>query len=222
MARLAKPKVKVTVSKAAVKRTVAAKVTTPKKPEVPPVVAAQPAYKLPFQLPASIPTDSESIVSMILGALVVIIIGALLFSYVRDWKRQISQKNAASPAPSSSPLVITELPQEPQLGQNAKGEIVPKNLPAQYTVKAGDSTWKIAQAFYGSGFNYVDIEQANNLTKNSDLAVGQVLTIPQVAVRGTDKTSLKTVKYTAQPAKATEPVGPAKGDDTAVQKVLSK
>lgn len=47
-----------------------------------------------------------------------------------------------------------------------------------YTVQAGDTFWKISQNVYGNGANYQKILDANNLTENSILNEGQVLTIP--------------------------------------------
>jgi LysM repeat protein len=47
-----------------------------------------------------------------------------------------------------------------------------------YTVKAGDTPWKISQSVYGNGANYQKILDANGLTENSVLNEGQVLKIP--------------------------------------------
>ena len=49
-----------------------------------------------------------------------------------------------------------------------------------YTVKKGDSLWKIAKQFYGNGAEYTKIYNANkDKIKNPNLIyVGQVLTIP--------------------------------------------
>ncbi len=49
-----------------------------------------------------------------------------------------------------------------------------------YTVKSGDSLWKISKQFYGKGENYMKIYNANTDTiKNPNLIyVGQVLQIP--------------------------------------------
>lgn len=47
-----------------------------------------------------------------------------------------------------------------------------------YTVKAGDTFWKISQSVYGNGADYQRILSANNLTESSKLHEGQVLTIP--------------------------------------------
>lgn len=56
----------------------------------------------------------------------------------------------------------------------------PKNSPKTYTVKSGDSLWKIAKQFYGDGSKYTKIYNANKgkLKNPNSLSVGQVLTIP--------------------------------------------
>lgn len=48
----------------------------------------------------------------------------------------------------------------------------------KYTVKAGDSLWKIAAATLGKGSRYTEIVKLNNLT-GSTIKVGQVLKIPK-------------------------------------------
>ncbi len=50
-----------------------------------------------------------------------------------------------------------------------------------YTVKSGDSLWKIAKQFYGNGAAYTKIASANSdKIKNPNLIYpGQVLNIPE-------------------------------------------
>ena len=123
------------------------------------------------------------------------------------------------------PIVVEELPQADQVEteKNDQGEEVPKNLPAKYTVKSGDSTWKIAEAFYGSGFNYIDIEAENGLKPNQNLNAGMELTIPKVAVRTSQSSGARptTIKESAGKADP-KAVGPSKGDDTAAQKMMQE
>jgi len=47
-----------------------------------------------------------------------------------------------------------------------------------YTVVSGDSLWSIAVNFYGDGNRYTEIKNANNITNDSGLQVGDVLLIP--------------------------------------------
>ncbi|OGD62694.1 hypothetical protein A2160_03935 [Candidatus Beckwithbacteria bacterium RBG_13_42_9] len=60
---------------------------------------------------------------------------------------------------------------------------MPKELPGSYDVQAGDSLWKIAESKYGSGYNWVDIAMANNLTNPDQIESGQKLTLPKVEVK---------------------------------------
>lgn len=183
-----------------------------------PAQASKPAAKTPvIKKPmVNIPTDSESIVSMILGAMVVVVLGALVFSYVRDWRqgKQQEQAEAAPETQDEQTIVVEELPTQVMVEKNDKGENVPANLPAKYVVKAGDSTWKIAEAFYGSGFNYVDIEQANSLQSQQELTVGQELTIPKVPVRSATQAGMSGETQVKSSNETSAPTGPAKGDDS--------
>lgn len=93
---------------------------------------------------------NESLISLILGLLIVIIVGFLVIRYFRS-------------GDTSSP----EVP----------GESV--NSQEVYIVKENDSLWTIAEAKYGSGYNWVDIKEENNLENPGVIEVGQELVIPQ-------------------------------------------
>ena len=101
----------------------------------------------------------ESYISITLGLLVVIVAGILSYNYFV--KNQI------------------ELPG----GQKTNGdqeltEEMPE-LPAQYTVTAGDDLWKIAVKHYNSGYNWATIAKANNISDPDHIEAGQKLTIPE-------------------------------------------
>jgi nucleoid-associated protein YgaU len=50
--------------------------------------------------------------------------------------------------------------------------------PSTYVVKKGDDLWNIAKNLYGSGYNWVDLANANKLGNPSVLYVGTKLTVP--------------------------------------------
>ncbi len=166
--------------------------------------------------------DRETIISIILGAIVVIIIGALAFRYFQNTE---NGEVATPESELTEPQVVEveELPDGEVMVEETDEGQVPANLPARYTVKEGESTWRIAEAFYGSGFNYTDIEIANDLAPEEGLVVGQVLTIPRVPVRTADTAAAPrdvTAENGAMPAEQTG--GPTKGDDSAAEAALAE
>lgn len=114
---------------------------------------------------------NESAISTLLGAAVIIVIGALIFNYFRNVEQ---------------PLEDTSTPAEESQGEvrivEEEGEKVPEALPTTYQVQSGDNLWTIAEKFYGSGYNWVDIAGDNNLTNPGAIAEGQSLNIPRTGV----------------------------------------
>lgn len=108
---------------------------------------------------------NESTISMILGALVIVVIGALVFNYFRGVERPEEEAK----------------PEEIKLIEEG-GKLVPEALPSEYQIKEGDDLWKIAEKFYGSGYNWVSIAEENQLKNPNLIYVDQKLTIPRVAV----------------------------------------
>ena len=100
-----------------------------------------------------------------LGLVVVLLVVGLLYNYFKS----VNRKGETT---SASTEVKTE-----------EGVAVAGN---EYTVVAGDSLWTIAEAAYGSGYNWVDIFAANKaeLDAHPDLLyVGTKLTLPKVEVK---------------------------------------
>ncbi len=113
---------------------------------------------------------NESVVSMLLGALVVILLGLLAFNYFKNHQ-------------ATNPVGPTETQKsEETLKNELTGPASAVNLPATYTVVSGDTLWSIAEKYYSSGYNYMDIAKANNITDSTKLEVGQQLTIPVAEV----------------------------------------
>lgn len=124
---------------------------------------------------------NESTISLVLGVTVVLISAFLLFRYIKVWRNRTALLPESTATTQSEPLEIASLPTSIEVKEE-DGKIVPEGLPATYVVQKGDSSWKIAQAFYGSGYNYVDIEKENNLKHNQHLEVGMKLTVPKSPV----------------------------------------
>jgi len=117
---------------------------------------------------------SDSAVSMILGAAVVLAVGLLAYNYFRVNR----EKTSVTPA---------ELSTEAQQPAPANGDLTSPQtavaLPTTHTVLTGETLWTISEKYFASGFNYVDIAKANGLANPNLLMVGQKLSIPKVEVR---------------------------------------
>lgn len=103
--------------------------------------------------------SNQSKVSMILGALIILVVGILIFNYFN--------RNKADLGPA-------------QTTQQQQEDVAPDKLPGKYTVKEGDTLFLIAEKYYGDGFKYSEIVKVNNLANENAIEVGQVLEIPKV------------------------------------------
>lgn len=115
---------------------------------------------------------SEQNISMILGALVIVAIGILIFNYFQGSAKQ---------GTITTPLQQKSTDQLKLIEDN--GKMVPEGLPTTVKVEKGQDLWKIAEKYYGSGYNWVDIAKENKLVNPNRLSVGQELIIPKVEVR---------------------------------------
>lgn len=122
---------------------------------------------------------NESSISTFLGMLVVITVVLLIFNYVKQSKTesQISQEAATQESTN-----VSDMTEE----ANQQGNVAPKDLPKEYEVKENDNLWTIAQANYGSGYNWVDIAKENELANPNILLAGQKLKLPKVEVKTVD------------------------------------
>lgn len=168
----------------------------------------------------------ESYTSLVLGIIAVIIGTVLLLSVVHNRQggritpevtptiaqskdfvisptgefRQPTMAQELAPAEKSNPISPVK-PQEQ--AQKTSGKV--------YVVQAGDNLWTIAEKVYGSGYNWVDIARANNLSDPDDIHVGNTLVTPQVKLQDatvqtndehlsrSQQTSIKTETYTVVP-----------------------
>lgn len=102
--------------------------------------------------------SNQSRLSMVLGALIVIVIGVLVFNYFNKSK------------PSLGPAQ--------QTGQEQ--DVTSENLPGKYTIKEGDTLFTIAEKYYQDGSKFEEIAKANNLSDVNSIETGQTLQIPKL------------------------------------------
>jgi putative chitinase len=102
----------------------------------------------------------ESYTSLFLGAVVVVVALVLVFSFIK------SRNNLNHQQTQSTSTV-------------AKEEV--KVMPKTYTVQSGDYLWSIAEKIYGSGYNWVDLVNANHLQNPGVIYAGTKLVVPDVA-----------------------------------------
>lgn len=95
---------------------------------------------------------------MILGALVIVVVAVLVVNYFKG------QKGTSLPF----------------LSNPTQQQTAPSGTKT-HTVVAGENLWKIAEQYYGSGYNWVDIAKENKLANANQIDTGQVLTLPDVA-----------------------------------------
>ena len=82
---------------------------------------------------------------------------------------------------AKSPLVVKKASGKKTKNgkQQVKAKSKKKATARKYTVKRGDTLWKIAQKYYGNGAKYPTIVKANKIIKNPNkVNVGWTLTIP--------------------------------------------
>ena len=102
--------------------------------------------------------STDSLVSMALGLAVVLVIGMTLVNYVKSKSQQSTGSTKVEEAAKPGDAV----------------------LPTKHVVKEGETLWSIAQSYYKSGYNWVDIQKENNLISADVIESGQSLTIPKV------------------------------------------
>jgi nucleoid-associated protein YgaU len=105
---------------------------------------------------------NESTISTILGVIVIIFAGVLVFNYLKKGKQG-----------STVPATNTQIEEKEENQNNKK----------TYTVKKGQSLWMIAEEIYGSGYNWVDIAKENNIKNPNLIKEGQELKIPAVKAK---------------------------------------
>lgn len=105
---------------------------------------------------------NQSYLNLILGALIVIVLGVLIFNY-------FNKPSSEDPGDLGPSQQITD----------GQGDVTKESLPGKYKVKEGDTLSLLAQKYYDDGARYTEIMKENNLASDS-IEVGQELNIPKL------------------------------------------
>jgi nucleoid-associated protein YgaU len=110
---------------------------------------------------------NENTISTVMGGVVVVVIAGLIFNYFRtanlkSWQGTLLSEQEAATAVN-----------------NENGD----KIIATYKVVKGDDLWHVAEKFYRSGYNYVDIMKENKITGAGVIVPGQDLRIPKVEAK---------------------------------------
>src|SRR3989344_1302415 len=96
----------------------------------------------------------ESTISMLFGAVSIILVGVLLINYF-------------SKRTDTNPRII-------EIGDE-------ENTSRTHVVQEGEQLWGISEKYYGTGYNWVDIAKANNIENADEIEAGQTLIIPEIS-----------------------------------------
>ncbi len=95
----------------------------------------------------------ESTISMIIGVIIILILGAFLIRY-------FSKKGGETIPPL---------------------EIIDQNLIATHKVTKGETLWSISEKYYGSGYFWSNIAEENNIKNPDEIEEEQTLRIPNIS-----------------------------------------
>lgn len=143
--------------------------------------------------------SNQSRISLVLGALILIVAAVLLYNYFTKAQPEIGPSQ-------QTPAQTTE-------------DVSPENLPGKYTVKEGDTLFTIAEKYYKDGFKYNEIQKINNLTDPNIVESGQVLEIPKLeGLAEASSTPTLTPTVSPEPSPSPSPT-PAASPQTTVSPV---
>ena len=111
---------------------------------------------------------NENLISTVLGGVVIASVAVMIFNYfkatnLKTWQGLLDgQKETAT---------------------TTQEEKATETLGDTYIVVKGDDLWHIAEKYYKSGYNYVDIMKENKIANNGIVTPGMKLRIPKVEAK---------------------------------------
>lgn len=112
---------------------------------------------------------NENTISTIMGGVVIVVIAGLIFNYFRTANLKTWQGILLNDKETAQ--------------TDKKEESTDEKLIATYKVVKGDDLWHIAEKYYKSGYNYVDIMKENKLAGKGVITAGMELRIPKVEAK---------------------------------------
>jgi LysM repeat protein len=128
----------------------------------------------------------ESYVSLFLGIIVVVIIAAVLFSFLIARRNHPFSNLENMRASLQMQLAGQKASPMPSVKKNSDNQV--------YVTKAGDSLWDIAERRYGDGNKWIDIARINNITDSNDIFSGNKLNLPDLPSENAPNVKSYTVK----------------------------
>jgi len=123
-----------------------------------------------------------SYLNLILGGLILLVAGILIFNYFSRPNGDLGTSQTTTASPTTSVDVTKD------------------SLPGTYTVKADDTLFSIAEKYYGDGYQFTKLAEANKLTDPGLIIEGQVLNIPKLDLAQRDQTPQATIAPTSEPS----------------------
>lgn len=149
---------------------------------------------------------NESMLSMVFGVVTVVLIGILIM-------RMYGTNKPAEISKEADKTEIVEKVGEVAVETKEDGKKYPAELPETVKVEPGEHLWMIAERYYGSGYNWVEIAKENNLKNASNISAGMELKLPKVAV-----IELQTPKMAEEKMEANTTPNKIEGDSYTVVK----
>lgn len=120
--------------------------------------------------------NAESYTSLILGAVVVLVVGILFFSFVK-----MNRDNKTS----STKVEPTKEAQKTETSST-------------YTIKTGDTLWSISESTYKDGYKWSELAKENKLSNPDLIYAGNKLTLPKLTSDTKIAQSASTSTYIVQ------------------------
>jgi len=115
---------------------------------------------------------NESLISTVIGVIVVLLAGSLLFNFFSKKSTQ-QLSNLDLNGSQSGELDNSALDQKPESASPISATV--------HDVVKGETLWSIAEKYYKSGYNWVDIASENKLKNPNIVEAGTKLSIPAVS-----------------------------------------